>query len=197
MNDKIIQSIKNQFQDSAQLLADFGDNNARDIYDMAVIMAESIRRGGKLLIAGNGGSAADSQHFAAELIGRLHRERPSIAAIALTTDTSILTAVGNDYGFEQVFRRQVLGLGTANDVFIPISTSGNSKNLVHAVEAANENGMPSLALLGKTGGTLAGMVEKSLIVPADSSQFIQQVHITVIHAWCEIIEDILFPIQQV
>lgn len=194
MNDQIIQNVKNQFQDSAALLAEFGESNAQAIFDMAAVMAESLRLGGKLLIAGNGGSAGDSQHFAAELVGRLQRERPAIAGIALTTDTSILSAVGNDYGFDEVFRRQILALGSSNDVFIPISTSGNSKNLVLAVESAKELGLKTMALLGKTGGSLARMVDQALVVPASSSQFVQQVHITVIHSWCEIIEDILYPI---
>lgn len=194
MNDTIIDSVKRQFHDSARVLADFGEAQAQAIVEMAVLMAESIQQGGKLLIAGNGGSASDSQHFAAELVGRLHRERPALAAIALTTDTSILTAVGNDYGFEQIFRRQILALGRPGDVFVPISTSGNSANLVTAVEAAKTHGLRTLALLGKSGGTLAGMVDQALVVPASSSQAIQQVHITIIHSWCEIIENILFPI---
>ncbi len=194
MQNPTIHNIKTLFRKSANLLADFGDDNAQPIFDMATKMADALKKGGKLLIAGNGGSAADSQHFAAELVGRLHRERPALAAIALTTDTSILTAVSNDYGFDKVFSRQVLALGGPNDTFIAISTSGNSSNLLSAADAAQKIGLPTMALLGKDGGALAKKVDMPLIVKADSSQYIQQVHITVIHAWCEIIEDILYPI---
>lgn len=195
MQESASHTITKQFRESAQLLQEFGESHAQDIVDMALLMGQSLKKGGKLLIAGNGGSAADSQHFAAELVGRLKRERPPIAAIALTTDTSILTAVANDYGFEDVFRRQVLALGSENDVLVAVSTSGNSKNLVNAVKSANQTGLRTMGLLGKDGGELAGLVTKALVAPSDSSQYIQQVHITVIHSWCEIIEDFLYPIS--
>ena len=192
--NNVILNIQSQFKESARIKAEFGDAHAQEIYDMAALMANGLKKGGKLLICGNGGSAADSQHFAAEMVGRLNRERPPIGAIALTTDTSNLTAIGNDYSFDDVFVRQVKALGSKNDVLVMMSTSGNSGNLIKAVASAQEIGMSTVALLGKDGGTLARLVDRSLIVPSHTSQRIQEVHITVIHIWCEIIEDILYPI---
>jgi len=189
-----IEHIKKQFHESAQLKLAFVEAFAQDIADTASLMGEKLQAGGKLLVAGNGGSAADAQHFAAEMVGRLGRERPPIAAIALTTDTSILTAVGNDYDFGDIFVRQIQALGSANDVLILLSTSGNSRNLVKAVESAKLIGINTIGLLGKDGGQLADIVDSAIIVPAHSSQRIQEIHITVIHTWCEIIEDILYPI---
>lgn len=192
--ESIIDKITELFKQSAQLLADFAASHAQDILKSAGIMADRLKNGGTLLICGNGGSAADSQHFAAEMVGRLGRERPPIAAIALTTDTSILTAVSNDYDFSTIFQRQIEALATPKDVLVVISTSGNSKNVIAAVESAQQIGVCSIGLLGRDGGKLAQLVDTALIVPSASSQFIQQVHITVIHAWCEIIENILYPI---
>ncbi|RQW05157.1 SIS domain-containing protein [candidate division KSB1 bacterium] len=183
------------FKQSAQLLVDFAELHADDIFKSATTIGDRLKNGGTLLICGNGGSAADSQHFAAEMVGRLGRDRPPISAVALTTDTSILTAVGNDYDFSTIFQRQVEALASANDVLVVLSTSGNSKNVITAVESARRIGLYTIALLGKDGGKLAHLVDTALVVQSPSSQLIQQVHITVIHAWCEIIEDILYPIQ--
>jgi len=152
-------------------------------------LIEVLKRGHKILIAGNGGSAADAQHFAAELIGRYGCERPAIPAIALTTDTSILTAVANDYGFAEVFRRQVAGLGQKGDAFVGISTSGNSQNVIRAMEVAGEMGLHTIALLGKGGGEMANLADDSIIVPANSTARIQEAHQWIYHTWCAMMDD--------
>lgn len=160
------------------------------VADSAAILIETLRRGNKILVCGNGGSAADAQHFAAEMVGRFERERPGLPCIALTTDTSLLTAWSNDYSFEGVFARQVATLGSPGDVLIGITTSGNSPNVLRALEEAGARGMKRLALAGKGGGKLAqieGVV--SIIVPSDDTARIQEVHIMVIHAWSRLIED--------
>lgn len=147
--------------------------------------------GGRILICGNGGSAADSQHFAAELIGRFESEREELAAIALTTDTSILTAVANDYGYDEVFARQVRGLGREGDVLVAISTSGNSMSIVRAIEAAGGRGMRTLALTGRDGGRVAAILEPDdieLRVPHARTCRIQEVHLLLIHCLCDAID---------
>lgn len=146
------------------------------------------RAGGQVLICGNGGSAADSQHLAAELVGRYQAERPGWAALALTVDTSTLTAVANDYGFDRVFARQVEALGAAGDVLLVISTSGQSANCVEAVQAAARHGLRTHGLLGKDGGRLRALVDGALVVPSDDTPRIQELHGLVIHALCEALE---------
>ena len=150
------------------------------------LLVRSFIAGQKLLIAGNGGSAADSQHFAAEIVNTLKKEkRCGYPAIALTTDTSVLTSWVNDFGADDMFARQVQALGQANDVLFAISTSGNSKNLVRAVEEAKEKKMATIGLLGGNGGVLADMVDIALIVPSDVTSHIQESHIAIIHGLCE------------
>ncbi len=144
--------------------------------------------GGKLMICGNGGSAADAQHIAAELVGRFEHDRPACAALALNVNASVLTAVGNDYGFAEIFARQVAGLGEARDVLLVISTSGDSENCVRAVAAAHGIGMTVHGFLGRDGGALAGLVDGALIVPGGSTATIQEVHITLGHVLCRILE---------
>jgi len=144
--------------------------------------------GGKLMVCGNGGSAVDSQHLAAELAGRYLHDRPGWAALALTTDTSALTAVSNDYGFEQVFARQVEALGRPGDVLLVISTSGNSPNCRAAVATARDRGLRTHALLGKDGGALRGEVDSALVAPGDATPRIQEMHLTLIHVLCEVLE---------
>lgn len=195
--NKTFDYIAEQFAISAQLKKDFGRDHAEKIYETAQMMIHAIQAGGKLLICGNGGSAADSQHFAAEMIGRLRRDRDPIAAIALTTDSSNLSAIGNDYSFDDVYWRQVQSLGSENDILIGLSTSGRSMNIIKAVESAKKKNIKTIALLGRDGGALAGLVDAALIVPAQSSMRIQEVHITIIHMWCELIEDAIFPITRV
>lgn len=158
----------------------------------AELLAATLADGKKILIAGNGGSAADAQHFAAELVGRFLLERRALPAIALTTDSSILTAVANDYGFESVFARQVEGLADAGDVVIGISTSGNSVNILAALAAARQRGCVTIGLLGRDGGEIATHVDHALIVGCVETPHIQEMHVTIIHLLCKLIEEQLF-----
>lgn len=159
----------------------------------AELLTSALANGHKILVAGNGGSAADAQHFAAELVGRFLLERRALPAIALTTDSSILTAVANDYGFATIFSRQVEALAQSGDVVFGISTSGNSPNILKALEAAQERGCITVALLGRDGGTIAAAVDLALIVPAFATPHIQELHVTIIHLLCQLIEGALFP----
>ncbi len=159
------------------------------IAEMAEICVEALQKGHKILLCGNGGSAADAQHIAAELVGRFHRERRSLPAIALTTDTSILTSVGNDYSYDDVFSRQVEGLGEAGDVLWCITTSGNSENVLRAAHVAKQKQMTVIASLGKDGGKAALLCDAALIVPSDSTARIQEMHILAAHAICEVIDE--------
>ena len=154
----------------------------------AAAMVTAVRGGGKVLVFGNGGSAADAQHMAAELVGRLERERPAIAAVALSTDTSILTAVANDYGFERVFARQIDALGRAGDVALAISTSGTSKNVLAGAAAARERGLTVIALTGRDGGQLARRADVHVNVPVTDTARAQEVHRTLLHILCELVE---------
>jgi D-sedoheptulose 7-phosphate isomerase len=164
-----------------------------NIEKSAKLLVKALQEGSRILICGNGGSAADSQHFAAELIGRFEKERESLPAIALTTDTSILTAVGNDDGYDFVFERQVKGLGRRGDVLVGISTSGNSPNVIRAVESAKEKEMLIIGMLGKDGGKLRDLVDVPIIVPHNVTARIQEVHIFILHFWAAVIERELFP----
>jgi D-sedoheptulose 7-phosphate isomerase len=154
----------------------------------ADLIVSAYRAGGKVLVFGNGGSAADAQHFAAELVGRFERDRPGMAALALTTDTCVLTSVANDYGFERVFARQIEALGRAGDVAVAISTSGASPNVIGAVREANGRGLHTVALTGRDGGALGGMVHVHINVPHETTCRVQEVHMTLLHAICEIVE---------
>jgi D-sedoheptulose 7-phosphate isomerase len=147
-----------------------------------------LHAGGKIVLMGNGGSAADCQHIAAELVGRFKRERGGLAALAMTTDTSILTSVGNDYGFEHVFSRQVGALCSPNDVLVGISTSGNSGNVIRAVEEGKRLGIYSVGLLGGSGGKLAGLCDFALVAPSADTPRIQEIHILIGHILCELLE---------
>lgn len=151
-------------------------------------LIHTIQSGGCAFICGNGGSAADAQHFAAELTGRFERERRAWPAIALTTDTSALTAIGNDYGFDQVFSRQLEALGRPGDLLIAISTSGNSPNVLQAVAHAKASGMVTMGLLGRDGGQLAREVDHALIIPSQRTARIQEMHILILHIWCEMLD---------
>ncbi len=162
------------------------------IVAIAQCMEQSLRTGGKILLAGNGGSAGDAQHIAGELLSRLYFDRAPLPAIALTTDTSVLTAIGNDYGFEQVFARQVSGLGRSGDVFVAISTSGRSPNILKAVEAARANHLHTVAFTGNADAPLAGMCSLALCAPTASTPLIQQIHISAAHAICELVESAMF-----
>jgi D-sedoheptulose 7-phosphate isomerase len=164
------------------------DADLAPVLEAGAVIRGSLRGGGKLLIFGNGGSAADAQHMAAELVNRLHRERAAIAAVALTTDASILTSIANDYSFERVFVRQIEALGRPGDVALGISTSGASANVVRALEAARARGLKTIALTGRDGGAAAAAADVHVNVPSDSAARVQEVHRTLIHALCELVE---------
>ena len=159
---------------------------------IACVTAESLRKGGTVFFFGNGGSAGDAQHLAAELVGRYLRERPALRGVALTTNTSCLTAIGNDYGYDQVFARQLDALGSEGDIAIGISTSGSSKNVLRAVEVAKRKGMITIALTGKEGGALRSVVDYCLCISSDQTPRIQEAHIMIGHILCEVVEDNLF-----
>jgi len=180
------------FLESADLKREFIEENREKIFTVFKEIAERVKEGNKILLCGNGGSAADCQHIAAELVGRFGMERRALPAIALTTDTSILTAVANDYSFDRIFERQVEALGQEGDVLIGISTSGNSENVVRAVEKAKEMEILTVGFLGRDGGKLAELVDHPLIVKSFSTPRIQEVHITLGHVLCDFIEKFLF-----
>jgi D-sedoheptulose 7-phosphate isomerase len=186
--------IRQHFADSARLKQDAAEALAPQIARAAQRITECLLGDRKILACGNGGSAADAQHFAAEMVGRFERERPGLPAIALTTDTSILTAVGNDYAFAQVFAKQVRALGTEGDVLLAISTSGNSGNVVAAIEAAHERGMGVVALTGNGGGRIGAMLSATdchLCVPHERTARIQEVHLLMIHCLCDAVDNAL------
>ncbi len=162
------------------------------LVEMAEVLIEALRNGNRVFFFGNGGSAADSQHIAAELIGRFMRERAALPAMALTTDTSILTALANDYEYDIVFSRQIEALGQPGDVAVGISTSGNSGNVLKGVRAARERGMKTLALTGETGGKLRDAVDVCFCAPSRITSHIQETHIAVSHSLCELVEHALF-----
>jgi len=184
MRDK----IKDTFLQSIQLKEQLLHNNLRQIVEITEIIIGSLKKGGKILIFGNGGSAADAQHIAAELIGRFKRDRSALAAIALTTNTSILTSLANDYGYEVIFAKQIEALGKKNDVAIGISTSGKAKNVITGIKQAKRMGIKTVALSGGDGGDLTRSADFSLLVPSNITARIQEAHITIGHAICEIVE---------
>lgn len=185
----MMESIRKAVAESLELKRTFFERNEQRLARIADEICLAFDRGGKVLLFGNGGSAADSQHIAAEWVGRFQRERRPMPAIALTTDTSILTAVGNDYGFDHVFARQVRAIGNKGDVAIAISTSGNSPNVLLAVDAALETGMVTVGLTGRDGGALGSKVQYHLNVPHNLSARIQEVHIMIGHILCELTDD--------
>jgi D-sedoheptulose 7-phosphate isomerase len=162
------------------------------IAEMAAMLTDTLGKGAKLLVMGNGGSAADAQHFAAEIVGRFKLERRALPAVALSTDTSILTAIGNDYGFEAVFSRQVEALAAPGDMVVGISTSGNSPNVLKAFQVARERGCRIVGLLGRDGGSIKGACNLALVVPSDDTPRIQEGHIAIIHIVCDLVEKALF-----
>jgi len=175
-------------QESVELKKSFFAAEMDHILSQAADMAERLKRGCRILVCGNGGSAADAQHFAAELSGRYLKERRALAGLALTVDSSVLTAVGNDYGFDRVFSRQVEALGRPGDLLVGISTSGNSPNVLLAVAAAKDLGMRTLGLLGRDGGQLKEQVDDALVVPSSVTARIQEIHMMTYHFWCEAID---------
>jgi D-sedoheptulose 7-phosphate isomerase len=179
--------------DGLRLKERFFAENADQVVAAARLLAGVLKGGGKLLLFGNGGSAADAQHLAAEFVNRFQIERPPLAALALTTDTSILTAVANDYDFLQVFAKQVQALGRPGDLAIGISTSGNSPNVAAGLKAARELGLATLALSGREGGPVAAAADLALIVNSRDTPRIQEVHITLGHVLCDLVDFLLYP----
>ena len=185
--------IKADLQDSIDTKKEVLKSLVPQIEAAAKMMIKTIKSGKKVIFCGNGGSAADSQHLAAELVGRFKKNRPALASLSLTTDTSIITAVGNDFGFDTIFARQVEALGQKEDVLVGISTSGNSKDVVEAVKKAKTIGIGTIGLLGCGGGELAKLVDLSISIPGNNTPRIQESHITIGHIICGLIEKELFP----
>lgn len=194
--DNGVKFVDKYLRDSFEVRKKLSDSE--DVLIQVAMVAELILQvyvnGGKVLIAGNGGSAADAQHIAAEFVSRFFYERPALPAIALTTDTSMLTAIGNDYGFESLFSRQIEAQGQSGDIFIGISTSGSSQNILRAVEAAHRKGIKTVALCGATGKLLLEADHK-ICVPSDCTPFIQESHIVIGHAICAYVERMMFPVE--
>lgn len=188
------QIIKNHLLESLNVKNRIIEDNKliEQIVEASDLIINSIKKGGKVIWCGNGGSAADSQHLSTELLGRLNFNRKPISSIALTTDTSFLTAWSNDIGFESIFSRQIEGLGYLGDVLIGISTSGNSGNILKAIKSAKEKNIKTIAFLGKNGGEIKNHADISIVVPSENTQHIQESHITIGHIICDIIEQKLF-----
>ena len=187
--------IRNHFLDSIETKRNALEELIIPIKHAANCISDSLLNEGKVLSCGNGGSAGDAQHFSAELLNRFEIERPGLPAVALTTDSSTLTAIANDYEYDQIFSKQILALGTNRDVLLAISTSGNSSNIIKAVQAAHERNMQVLSLTGNKGGKLAKLLKGDDIeirVPSDRTARIQEIHLLVIHCLCDIIDAILF-----
>jgi len=180
------------FEESAEVKKRFAEDNLERLSRFVELVSETFENGNKLLIFGNGGSAADAQHLAAEFINRFQIERPPLPAIALTTDTSILTSIGNDYDFSDIFVKQVKALGKAGDLAIGISTSGESENVLKGLQAAAPMGIGTVGLTGKDGGRIAKSVDLSLNVQSDSTPRIQETHITICHVLCNLVDRRLF-----
>jgi len=190
MKDELIRAGMERHQ---SVVAQVQQQLSGAIAQAAGLMTEVLKKGGKVLVMGNGGSAADAQHLAAELVGRFLKNRAALPSVALTTDSSILTAVGNDFGFDQIFARQVEALGAPGDLVIGISTSGNSPNVVEAFKTARAKGCSTLGLLGGSGGAIRDMVDLPLVVPSSETPRIQEVHSLIIHILCDLVERSVFP----
>ncbi len=187
MRDKIVRDIQESITTKEAVqktLVPLIEKAARALF-------ECLQKGNKVLFFGNGGSASDSQHLAAEFVGRYEKERRGLAAIALTTDTSILTAVGNDYGFDAVFERQIEALGRPGDVAVGISTSGNSKNVIRGLERAKKQGLATIGFMGRSGGAMKSKVDLALVVPSEKTSRIQESHIMIGHILCERVDELI------
>jgi D-sedoheptulose 7-phosphate isomerase len=195
---ELITRISHQFQESAQAKLKALEVLADPIAQAVELMVQSLLSSGKIMACGNGGSAADAQHFSAELLNRFEAERPPLAAIALTTDTSTLTSIANDYAFDQVFAKQVRALGQPQDVLLAISTSGNSGNIAEAIRAAHDREVRVVALTGKGGGKIAGLLEEGdihICVPAERTARIQEIHLLTLHCLCDGIDSLLLGVE--
>jgi D-sedoheptulose 7-phosphate isomerase len=195
MEDLLNGGIAGQFRDTARNLHAMSEDPSLHaaIAGVAGACIDALRRGNKILFAGNGGSAADAQHLAGELVSRFNYDRPGLAAFALTTDTSVLTAIGNDYGYERLFARQVEAVGVAGDVFIGISTSGRSPNILQALEVARAKGLVTVGLTGRGGARLPELCDHCLRTPSDETPRIQEGHIAMGHTICWLLERAIFP----
>ncbi len=194
MQDSVSRTIADQLRETARTLTIMSENAGlhADLARVTSACVTALRNGGKLLFAGNGGSAADSQHLAAEIVSRFSFDRPGLPAFALTTDSSVLTGIGNDYGFERIFARQIEAVGVAGDVFFGISTSGRSANVLTALRTARERGLTTVGLTGADGGDMAAWCDHCLRVPSSSTAHIQEGHIALGHIVCLLIERELF-----
>ena len=190
----MIDLVRKQLEASIQTMTRVLNDDAihAAVVEAGRLTAEAMKRGRKLMICGNGGSAADAQHLAAEFVSRLTIDRPALRAIALTTDTSILTAIGNDHSYDNIFERQVEALGQEGDVLLAISTSGNSKNCVKALKLANAIGIHTVALTGNRGGLMAALAEINIIIPSDTTMNIQESHLALEHIFCMVVERFYF-----
>ncbi len=190
-----VNHLKQHFMEGVELRTRMAETMPREIARAGLALAQALKSGHKVLSCGNGGSAADSQHFAAEMVGRFERERPGLPGIALTTDTSALTAIANDYDFDRVFSRQVEALGQAGDFLLAISTSGNSKNVVEAIRSAHAKGLAVIALTGRDGGAMAKMLDPNdfhLNVAHPRTMRVQEIHLLAIHCLCEVVDNVIF-----
>ena len=183
-----LENISTHFNDHLKIIAALPSLCSEAIKISGMQIAQSLAKGGTLFWCGNGGSAADSQHLAAELVGRFKKDRMALRSIALTTDTSVLTCVANDYSYEDIFSRQLEALARDGDVLVAISTSGNSENMLRALRAAKELGVRTVALLGKDGGQAKGLADLAIVIPSDSTARIQEAHILIGHILCDLIE---------
>jgi len=186
------ETIIKRFGEPDKIKKRFLQENLPRLIAIIKLIAEAFENGNKIMLFGNGGSAAEAQHLAAEFVNRFLMERPPLPAIALSTDSSILTSIGNDYSFSEVFSKQIVALGKEGDIAIGISTSGNSANVIRAIEAAKEMGIETVALTGNDGGDLAKVANYSLIVPSNSTPCIQEVHMVIGHILCEMVEAQIF-----
>jgi len=193
---KMRERIKDILLESIQVKEEILRNQIDSIFEISHLMIDCLRKGGKVIVFGNGGSASDSQHIAAELVGRFKRDRSALAGIALTTNTSILTSLANDYGYDVVFSRQVEALGKKNDVALGISTSGKAKNVALGIKQAKKMGIKTVALSGGDGGEIVKLADVSLLVPSKITARIQEAHITIAHIICEMIEQELCQEQK-
>ena len=192
----MLERIKDSFTESIQTKIDASEALPESIARAAEMMVECLLSGNKILACGNGGSAGDAQHFSAELLNRFEVERPPLPAIALTTDTSTITAIANDYSYNEIFSKQILALGQPGDILLAISTSGNSQNVIKAMEAALSRDMTIVALTGKDGGSMAGLLgihDVEIRVPSNVTARVQEVHLLAIHCLCDNIDRTLFP----
>ncbi len=185
-------NIIDYFEKSSALKISFAQDNWRSIEAIVKCIARALDKGNKILLFGNGGSAADAQHIAAEFVNRFRMERRPLPAIALTTDTSIITSIGNDYTFDEVFSKQISALGRKNDVAIGITTSGNSKNVLLGLKEARRRGLKTIGFLGRDGGMAKNLCDIKIIVPAKDTSFIQETHITTFHIICLLVDEILY-----